>query len=162
MASNTQFSPSLGKKTKDPMTLWSASAILPLSVLHTSLLKQRASAIGKDAWISSFPSQNLPFALTTLIFISALSIATSFVNSIAWIFFPWTLQLFTFLPLKILCFFFHHHCTFLIILPLMELPLTLPSPIFQLLFPKLNFWPPVPSSLHIPSWLSDFISNLYL
>lgn len=112
------------------MTLLSLTTILSFCLSH--LTSQTNGQYPKDAFISSLPIPNLAFTLTTPIFFSALSIMTSFVNSIAcFSFYLNPAAFYTPVPKNSLWLFFHHHCTFLIILPLVELPLL--PPISQLL-----------------------------
>lgn len=79
---------------------------------------------------------------------------TSFVNSIAcFSFYLNPAAFYTPVPKNSLWLFFHHHCTFLIILPLVELPLL--PPISQLLVSQASTsglpFPP----LCTPSWWTD-------
>lgn len=115
------------RKQRTLMTLLSLITILPFCLSH--LTSQTNGQYAKDAFISSLPIPNLAFTFTTPIFFSALSI-TSFVNSIACFSFYLNPAAFYIpVPKTSLWLFFHHHCIFLIILPLVALPLTLLPPI---------------------------------
>ena len=85
LASNTQFSPLLKIKTKDPND--SAVSINHPSLCLSHLISQTNGQYPKDSFISSLSTPNLVFTPSTLIFISALSGMTSFANSIARFFF---------------------------------------------------------------------------
>lgn len=139
------MSPPLWLQIHTPLPRWERKQSAFMTVTsnnHPSfclphLTSQTNGQCPKDAFISYpfliwlSPSQ-LP------IFFSALSIMTSFVNSIAcFSFYLNPAAFYTPVPKTSLWLFFHHHCTFLIILPLVALPLTLLPLLCQLLsFPK--------------------------
>lgn len=102
------------------------------------------------------------FILTTLIFISALSIMTSFANSIVCFFFILfeICIFFNTSDAKNSVSFFHLLCTFLIVLLLTEFPVIPSSSHFPTVCPSLNVWSSFLSILPHPPWLMGFSSIL--
>lgn len=135
-----------------PRYLYQPPSFLSLSHLNS----QTNNQYSKDAFISSLPIPNLAVTLTILIFISALSIMTSFANSIACFFCSLNpVAFYTPAPKNSLCLFSHRHYTFLItFLWWSFLWLFLLSKFLNCEFPK----PQLVVSLHSPSsWLTNFI-----